>query len=101
MKTYIYPSNLKLKATIWFWNIRDLVILVFGAVLSVLALLYLHTTIVLAITVSYGIATARFEDNSIMGRIIVAARYLFIVPQTYYRKFDPPKQGDHDNEKET
>ena len=35
---YYYPENLAAKATFWLWELRDLVIIVFGLLLSILAL---------------------------------------------------------------
>ena len=38
MQLYYYPENLAAKATFWLWELRDLVIVVFGVLLSILAL---------------------------------------------------------------
>ena len=46
MQLYYYPENLAAKATFWLWELRDLVIVVFGVLLSILAL-----------------TTTRHEDN--------------------------------------
>lgn len=87
MKTYIYPSDLKVKATVWLWTLRDLAVLLGIAVLGVIALVNLRTTLVLAITIAYGIATARFEGNSIADYTVIAFRYFVGIPQTYLWRF--------------
>lgn len=84
MKTYIYPSDMKAKASLWLWTLRDFLIMIVAAILSLLALVNLHTTFVLAMTIAYAIATARIEGQCIADHIIVAARYFIIVPQTYF-----------------
>ena len=38
MTQYIYPQNLKAKASLWLWGMRDFVILCIAALLSVVAL---------------------------------------------------------------
>lgn len=38
MQLYYYPENLAAKATFWLWELRDLVIVIFGVLLSILAL---------------------------------------------------------------
>lgn len=38
MTQYIYPQNLKAKASLWLWGMRDFVILCVAALLSVVAL---------------------------------------------------------------
>ena len=35
---YIYPDNLKSKATLWLWALRDLAIIGIGSLISVFAL---------------------------------------------------------------
>lgn len=35
---YIYPDNLKSKATLWLWTLRDLAIIGIGSLISVFAL---------------------------------------------------------------
>ena len=38
MKTYIYPENLKANVKLWFWNVRDFIIICGGIILSVVIL---------------------------------------------------------------
>ena len=39
---FIYPDNLKAKATLWLWELRDVAILGVGFLLSILALSLIH-----------------------------------------------------------
>ncbi len=41
MKTYIYPENLKANVKLWFWNVRDFIIICTGLILSVVVLVNL------------------------------------------------------------
>lgn len=41
MKTYIYPENLRASVKLWFWSVRDLIIICAGIVLSVIVLVNL------------------------------------------------------------
>ena len=41
MKTYIYPENLKANVKLWFWNVRDFIIICGGIILSVVVLVNL------------------------------------------------------------
>ena len=38
MKTYIYPENLKANVKLWFWSVRDFIIICGGIILSVVIL---------------------------------------------------------------
>ena len=41
MKTYIYPENLRATVKLWFWNVRDFIIICGGIILSVVVLVNL------------------------------------------------------------
>lgn len=38
MKTYIYPENLRASVKLWFWSVRDFIIICGGIILSVIVL---------------------------------------------------------------
>ena len=45
MKTYLYPQNLKARANLWLWSLRDFVILCAAVLVSAVIFLnygYLH-----------------------------------------------------------
>ena len=47
MKTYIYPENLKANVKLWFWNVRDFIIICGGIILSVVVLVNLAANFLL------------------------------------------------------
>ena len=42
MTTYIYPQNLRAKANLWLWSLRDFLIMGIAALLSVVILVQTH-----------------------------------------------------------
>lgn len=80
---YIYPDNLKAKAVLWLWELRDIAIIGIGLLISVFALARLGTLVPIVLTAVYGFLTIRFEDTSILDFIRYAAGYFFGKPQTY------------------
>ena len=63
---YIYPDNLKSKAVLWLWELRDIAIIGVGALISVFAFL-----------------SIRLEDTSILDFLRYAIRYFLLGQQTY------------------
>ena len=57
---FIYPNDLKAKAKLWLWELRDLAILGVGLILSVLALSQGLGMLPLVVTVLYGILSITF-----------------------------------------
>lgn len=77
---YIYPDNLKAKAALWLWQLRDVAVLGIGLLLSVFALAQLGTLIPFVITACYGFLSIRFSDTSILDFIRYAVAF-FITKQ--------------------
>ena len=80
---YIYPDNLKSKAIMWLWELKDIGIIAISAILSVLALTQTGIIIPLAITAGYAFLTIRLDDTSIMMFIKDAWCY-FVGMQQFY-----------------
>jgi hypothetical protein len=80
---YIYPDNLKAKAMLGLWQIRDIGILGIALIISVLALTQLGFFIPLVGTAVYGFLSIRFSDTSILDFIKYAGAY-FIVKQQIF-----------------
>ena len=55
---YIYPDNLKSKAVLWLWELRDIAIIGVGALISVFAMAQLGFLPPVVITAAY--ASSRF-----------------------------------------
>lgn len=84
MTQYYYPQNLKAKANIWLWGMRDFIILGVGVLLSVVALVKLGWIVPAAITLCFGFMTIRSGDMTVLEYIRYAVRY-FITEQQYYK----------------
>lgn len=62
---YIYPDNLKSKAIMWLWELKDLGIIAVGTLISILALTQTGIMIPLAVTAGYAVLSIRLDDTSI------------------------------------
>ncbi len=80
---YLYPDNLKAKATLFLWELRDVGIIGVGLLLSVFALAQLHIFLPIVITAVYAFLSIRFEGTSIKDFIANAFGFFFGKPQTY------------------
>lgn len=80
---YNYPDNLKSKATLFLWELRDLGIISIGALISIFALAQLGFFPPLVLTAVYAFLSIRFEDTSILDFIRYACAYFFLKPQRY------------------
>lgn len=81
---YIYPENLKARPKMWFWSLKDFVIIGIGALISIVCLIHLHKIVPAAIVLTYGFLTIRLDDATLMDFIKYAVRY-FITTQQDYR----------------
>ena len=72
MKTYIYPENLKANVKLWFWNVRDFIIICTGLILSVVVLVNLWNIIPFAVTACYAFVTVRADEMSCLLRRLPA-----------------------------
>lgn len=80
---YMYPDNLKAKATLWLWELRDVGIIGVGLLISVFALAQLRFMILIVITSVYAFLTIRFEDISILNFICYACAFFVSKQQIY------------------
>ena len=80
---YIYPDNLKAKAMLGLWQIRDIGIIGTALIISVLALTQLGFPVPLVGTAVYGFLSIRFSDTSILDFIKYAGAY-FITKQQIF-----------------
>ena len=84
MKTYIYPENLRASVKLWFWSVRDFIIICTGVILSVVSLVYLMNILPAAATLCYAFVSFRPDENSILDFIVTAFRF-FCTSQQEYR----------------
>lgn len=80
---YIYPDNLKSKATLWLWELRDIGIIGVGCLLSVFALSQLGWYLPIILTALYAFLSIRVEDVSILDFIRYAVAFFFGKQQIY------------------
>ena len=79
----IYPDNLKAKATLWLWQLRDIGIIGICVLASILSLTQAGLFPPLVLTGVYAFLTIRFEDTSILDFIRYAGAYFFGSQQFY------------------
>ena len=87
---YIYPDNLRSKAKLWLWELRDVMIIGIGALLSVLSLVQGWGMLLLILTVLYAFLSIRMEGASILDFLRCAICFLFIHQQYYEWKERKP-----------
>lgn len=80
---FIYPQNMKAKANMWLWDLKDFTIIGIGALFSAVFLIYLHKVLLLGIVAVYAFMTIRLDETTVMDYIKYAVRY-FITTQQYY-----------------
>lgn len=80
---YIYPDNLKSKATLWLWALKDLAIIGILVLVSVFAFAYAGTILPLLIVGVYAFLTIQVEDTTIMDFIRYSCAY-FLTEQQHY-----------------
>lgn len=83
MTLYLYPQNLKAKANLWLWGLRDFVIICVAALLSVVLLVHAGVLLPAAMTMCYAFLTIRADDMTVIDYLRYAVRY-FITTQQYY-----------------
>lgn len=80
---YIYPENLKAKATLWLWTLRDVAAIGIGLLISILALAQGGFMPPLVVTVLFAFLSVRVEDASILDFLRYAVNFLFLKQQSY------------------
>ena len=80
---YMYPDNLKAKATLWLWELKDIGIIGVGLLISVFVISQTGIMVPIAITAVYAFLAIRFEDTSIMDFIRYACAFFILKQQTY------------------
>lgn len=80
---YMYPDNLNAKATLWLWELKDIVFIGIGLIISVFALSQLGFMPPIVITSVYAFLTIQFEDTSILNFIRYACNFFIIKQQLF------------------
>ena len=79
----MYPDNLKAKATLWLWELKDIGIIGVGLLISVFALAQLRLMPPIVITAVYSFLTIQFEDTSILNFIRYACAFFIFRQQIF------------------
>lgn len=80
---YLYPENLKAKATLWFWKIKDLGIFSGLLLFGLLVLVKSGVSIFLIAGAVYAFLTIQIEDMSIKDFIIYACKFFMTDQQRF------------------
>ena len=80
---FIYPDNLKAKAKLWLWELKDVAVIGIGLLLSVLALTQGAGMFLLVVTVSYAFLSIRTDGVSILDYLKCAVFFLFLHQQYF------------------
>lgn len=80
---YMYPDNLKAKAILWLWELKDVGIIGIGLLISVFALAQLSIITPVVITAVYAFLTIKFEDTNILNFIRYASAFFILKVQQY------------------
>ena len=80
---YIYPENLRARATLWLWKIRDLGIFAGLLLAGIFIFARSGMTLFLIIAAVYGFLTVQVEDTSVKDFIQYAMRYFLLDGQHY------------------
>ena len=80
---YIYPDNLKSKATLFLWELKDIGVIGVLAIISVFALAQTGIMIPLVVTLVYAFLSIQFEGVSILYFIRSAVTF-FIAKQQQF-----------------
>ena len=83
MTTYLYPQNLKAKANLWLWSLRDFSILGIAALISVVILVNTLIFIPAAITLCFAFMTIRLEEITVLDFLSYAVRYFISTQQQF------------------
>ena len=88
MKTYLYPQNLKARANLWLWSLRDFVILCAAVLVSAVIFLNYGYLLPTALALCFGFLTIRKDDITVVDFLGYAVRF-FLTSQQYFEWREP------------
>ena len=80
---FIYPDNLKAKAILWLWELRDVAVIGLGLLFSALIIAQWGFVPPLVATFLYAFLSIRMDDASILDFLRYAVCFLFLHQQYY------------------
>ena len=84
MKEDLYPKNLKAKANLWLWGMKDFIILAVIALVAIVLFVVTGWIAPIAIALCFAVLTIRKDDMTVLDYLKYATRY-FILDQQYYK----------------
>ena len=81
--TYIYPQNLRAKANLWLWSLRDFIIIGIAGLLSMVILVQMRIFLPAAATLLYGFLSIRLDDTTIIDYLRYAVKFFISTQQQY------------------
>lgn len=84
---FIYPDNLKAKATLCLWELRDVAVICLGLLFSALIIAQWGFVPPLVATFLYAFLSIRMDDANILDFLRYAVCFLFL--RQYYEWRDP------------
>ena len=88
MKTYIYPENLRASVKLWFWSVRDFIIICGGIILSVVILVNFWNVLPFAATACFAFLSLRVDETAIMDYLFNAVKFFLTSQQLYLWRKD-------------
>lgn len=85
---YIYPDNMKSKANLFLWRLRDIVIIVIGTAISIAVLSLFGFVYPFALVSMYAFLSIRYEDTSICDYISYAFMFCVSKQQLFYWRWE-------------
>ncbi len=82
-RIYLYPKNLKEKANLWLWSLRDFAILSVALLFSALALAKLGILLPLGISLGFAFLTIRLSAYTMLEYISWCMRFFVTGQQRY------------------
>lgn len=80
---YIYPENLKARPMMWFWSLKNFVVLAVLALIAVVCLIHLHKIAPSVVVLVYGFLTISVDEATILDFLKYAVRYFLTTQQEY------------------
>ena len=83
MKTYIYPENLRASVKLWFWSVRDFIIICGEIILSVVILVNFWNVLPFAATACFAYLSLRVDETPIIDYIFNPMKFFLTSQQLY------------------
>lgn len=81
---YQYPDNLRAVPVLWFWELKHVVIIGVGLLVSVFAFAAISTIIPLALSAAFAFFTIRMDDRTILDYIKHSFNYFIVGQQSFF-----------------